>query len=298
MSDELAAYQRDVVELLFGPEDGGIEARLSASHPRWRVYRRMVRRRLHDCIVAGFPRLVGVVGEPTFERLVERFFAEAAPRSAYLRDIPGEMAQFLERHHDDLGLGSPHPPWLLELARHEAAILEVGYASEELPGEGRVGELSMDRPAVLHPAHRILRARHGVHLLADDVALGERGDAQAFAAVTVGPFALCLYRDPTTHRVRALELSPMAAALLEDISNDAQAGKERPLTEVIRSVAARENIAIDGPFLAGLSDLVGDLVERGLWLGSRMPRLETEETRAEDLDSETSPSSTRTAPRT
>lgn len=258
MSDALAAYQGDVVELLFGEAAGPAAQRLAVANPRWRVYRRMVRCRLRDSIFAGFPRLAAVLGEPELDRLVEEFFARARPRSAYLRDIPGEMARFLDVEHASLGLDAPgRPPWLLELVRHEAAILEVGYASEELPGAGRVGDLAMDRPAVLHPAHRILRARHAVHLLDDDA------DP---TAVVEGSFALCLYRDPTTHRVRALELTSTAAALLEEIER-----AERPLTDVLRTVAEREGLVIDGPFLAGLSDLIGDFIERGLWLGSRVP---------------------------
>lgn len=256
-------YQREVVSLLFKRDPEPHLRALGGDTERWRVYRRMARRRLQDCILDGFPRAFALLGEERAHALIERFFDEAPPRSPYLREVPQELAAFVERAFSTLGpLVEGAPPWLLELVRHEAAILDVGFTSQEVgaraTAEEALGEevsaLSMERPAVLAPAHRLLRARFAVHRLDDD------GDV---AAVVEGPFALCLYRDETTHRVRSLELTPVAAALLEEVVR-----RDRPLVEVLRAVAEREGVPIDGAFVAGVSDLIADLMERGLWLGS------------------------------
>jgi hypothetical protein len=262
-SSELVAYQRAVVELLFRRDPEPYLQVLGGDTERWRVYRRMARRRLEDCILDGFPRTTQLLGEGRMHAVVERFFDEAPPRSPYLRDVPQELAAFFERNirSFDARAGDA-PPWLLELVRHEATLLDVGFTSQEVSGrataEEEAGEevaaLSMERPAVLSPAHRILRARFAVHRLGDD------GDA---SAVVEGPFALCLYRDPTTHRVRALELTDVAASLLEEIGLC-----DRPLVEVLRAVAEKEGVPVDAVFVTGVTDLIADLMERGLWLGS------------------------------
>ena len=254
----LSAYQREVVGLLFRRDPEPHLRALGGDTSRWRVYRRMARRRLEDCILDGFPRIFALVGQQRAHGLVERFFDETPPRSPYLREVPQEFAAFFERAFSSLGsLVDGAPPWMVELVRHEAALLDVGFTSEEVgarANEDKIVPLSMELPAVLSPAHRLLRARWSVHRL------GEDGDV---SVVVEAPFALCLYRDPTTHRVRSLELTPVAAALLEEVER-----RDRPLVEVLRAVAEREGVSIDGPFVAAVSELIGDLMERGLWLGS------------------------------
>ncbi|MBI2389656.1 MAG: hypothetical protein HYV09_08670 [Deltaproteobacteria bacterium] len=145
-------------------------------------------------------------------------------------------------------------------------MLEVSYAHEE-QGAAEVrtaSELSFERPAVLTPAHRILRARWSVHRLPDDDPRAASVPARWPASVVEGPFALCLYRDAASHEVRVLELSPIAAAILEEV-----APGHRAVVEAVRAAAEREGFAIDAPFIEAFSELVADLVERGVWLGSR-----------------------------
>jgi hypothetical protein len=260
MSASLEAYQRAVIDLLFRRDPEPHLQVLGGDTARWRVYRRMARTRLQDCILDAFPRYFALIGPERAQALIEAFFDEAPPRSPYLREIPQEVARHLEARAragtlpDDARLSSDA---VVELVRHEAAILDVGFTSEEVGAAANpdcIVALSMELPPVLSPAHRLLRARWSVHRL---------DDALDLAAVVEGPFALCLYRDPETHRVRSLELTPVAAALLEE----AEKG-DRPLVEILKAVAAREGVPIDGPFVAGVSELVGDLMERGLWLGS------------------------------
>jgi hypothetical protein len=253
VSETLIRYQRDLIDALFRKDPEPHLSALGGRIDRWRVYRRMARRRLSDVLGNSFPRLSALLGD-RWEGIVERFFDEAPPRSPYIRDVSGELATFFERIWPTTTESASFPPWMIELARHEWALLDVSYIGEE---EGAlradVGELRMDRPAVLAPAHRILRAGWSVHRLGLD------GDA---SVVVEGTFALCLYRDSLTHQVRALELSPVAAGLLEGVD----AGG--PLVEVVKRVAAQNDAVIDEGFVAAFSDLIADLVERGLWLGS------------------------------
>ena len=83
------------------------------------------------------------------------------------------------------------------------------------------------------------------------------------SVVAPGDFAICLYRDPGSHRVRALELTPVAAAILEEIER-----ADRPLVDVLRVAAERCGVAIDASFVQSFADVASDWMERGLWLGS------------------------------
>lgn len=251
----LAEYQRAMMEILFKKD---FEEQLSSltrdplSRKRFRVYRRMARHRLTDVVENCFPRLKGALGD--LSPLVEQWFDEAPPRSPYIRDVAGELLRWLRAEV----LPKDAPPWTLELARHEQALLDVEYSAEEEGAEDvrEIGELDFNRPAVLTPAHRILRARYAVHLLPEEL--------DRDAVVAEGPFTLCLYRDPATHEVRVLELSPIAGAILEEVEKG-----DRTVVEAVRAAAARESFEIDGEFVGSFAELVADLAERGVWLGAK-----------------------------
>ncbi|GAC1532280.1 MAG: hypothetical protein NVS3B10_27330 [Polyangiales bacterium] len=266
MTLRLVDYERAVVAAMFRRDPAPHLAAIGGDDRRWRVYRRMVRSRLQDCIDDAFPRLAALLGE-SWPELVTAFFDEAPPTSAYLRAVPGELAAFVERRFDALPMAGGAPPWTLELARHEWAILDCAVTADELGARrtreetaGSVVALAMDRPAVLAPSHRLLRAAWSVHRLA----VPDAGAPLDRTVVEPGRFAVCLYRDPTSHRVRALELPPVAAALIEEIDRV----DDRPLVDAVRAAAVREGVAIDADFVQSFADLAADWIERGLWLGS------------------------------
>lgn len=268
----LEDYERAVVDLLFkkdftkslaalsgasreeaaesGDPRASRESPESREQHRWRVYRRMARSRLTDAIEASFPRFFQVVEAGP---LVERWFDEAPPKTPFLRNVAGEFAAWLRP--EVLPPGAP--PWALELARHEWSRLEVSYAhQEEGAAEVReVFELSFERPAVLTPSHRIVRVGHAVHRIPEEVPEG--------LEVAEGEQALCLYRDPATHEVRVLELSPIAAAILEEVAVGG-----RSVVEAVRAASVRASFVIDGALVGALAELVADLHDRGVWLGS------------------------------
>ncbi len=246
----LEDYQRDFVQALFARDAEPHLARLGPA--RFRVYRRMVRRRLRDLLEFALPRYVRVLGPAGFEEVTAAWFEETPPSSPFLRDVVGEHERWLEGRGGFPGT----PAFTLDLARYEAALREVEWLAEEAP-TGRVaeGELSMERPIVLHPAHRRVSLGHAVHRL---TAEEDRvvGDAEP------GAFELLVYRDPESHEPRVLELDRFAARLLAD-------AVQRPLVEAARGAATAAGLAIDGSFVATFTDLVADLTTRGVLLGSR-----------------------------
>jgi len=248
------AYQSNLRDLLLAetPLAGDISS-LGDKPERWRAYRRMVRSRFYEVTSHAFERLIGVIGLERFHALVDRFLGEAPPRSPYLRDVPGELVAFVESQWDRIQAVSPLPPYALDLMRYEWAELDAAYSHEEVrPSD--VVPLVMDKRAVLSPAHRLLQLGFAVNRLGTD------GDDRE---VTRGPVALCLYRDPATHDVETLELTPVAADILAGIERD-----HASLTDVVRSASGQANVEVDVAFVEALSALLADLVERGVLLGS------------------------------
>jgi len=252
----LVQYQRDFIDLLFKKDFDKSLARLTTdprSRERFQVYRRMARHRLSDVIENSFPRLRAALAD--LEPLIERWFDEAPPRSPYIRDIAGEFARWLSTAEP-----TNAPRYLNELAAFEWATLDVQHAHEEEGAEdvrvSEIGELDFARPAILTPAHRVLRTRFAVHRIPED--------ATMIDDVEEAPFTLCVYRDPASHEPRVLELSPIAAAIIEEV----RAG-DRTVVDAVRAASAREGFAIDGPFIEAFSELVADLAERGVWLGAK-----------------------------
>jgi hypothetical protein len=69
--------------------------------------------------------------------------------------------------------------------------------------------------------------------------------------------------------VRALELTPVAAAILEEIERGEADGRDRTLVDALRAAADRCRVIIDEHFVQSFADVAEDWIQRGLWLGSR-----------------------------
>jgi hypothetical protein len=263
----LADYQKSVAALLFSGDPEPHVRALSTdalSEKRWRVYRRMVRQRLRECVDDTFPRTRALVGDEKWRPIVDRFFDAAPPTTPYLRAVPGELAAFLPNAIETMATDAP--AWTIDLARHEWALLEVAVFGDERGADEteEVIDLRMDRPVVLAPAHRLLRSKWSVHRVPDP-----EGESIDTSSVVAGDFAVCLYRDPETHRVRALELTPVAAAILEEIERGEADRRDRTLVDALRAAADRCRVTIDEHFVQSFADVAEDWIQRGLWLGSR-----------------------------
>jgi hypothetical protein len=142
------------------------------------------------------------------------------------------------------------PDYLGDLARHELTGFEVASAEDDRSATGI--DLDLDTTARFHASVRLARYEHAVHrLLADEAAR----DVPAREAT-----ALLAYRD-ADHEVRYLELSPLAAAILDRLL----------LGETLRVAVVGAGAALGealGPeVLAGTARLLDDLVQRGALLG-------------------------------
>lgn len=248
--DEGLAQQRALRELCLGTEARAADLEvLGGGEPeRWLVYRRMVRGRLRETVAHGFERLEARVGADVFSAWFEAFLAQRPPRSLYLREVAGEFAMFLEGYERP---GDAHPAQTIDLARFEWAELDCAYDARPSP---EALPLAMDACPALSPSLRLLRLEWAVHRLGRD---------EPQAELAEGPVWVCVYRDRESFDVRLLELTEVTGRLLESM-----VGADRPLVELVRGAALGAGVTLDGTWLAALSDVLADLSQRGILLGS------------------------------
>lgn len=220
------------------------------------VYRSLVRGGLREAVELAIPRTMARMG-PLFDLYFARFLAERGPATHYLRDVATELLDFCE------ALWAADPlvaPYLLELARLEALRIEIAAAPTRRATQP-FAALELDAGFAFTEALRLLRCEYRVHELSDG--LDDRTPA------TLGRSHLLVYRSPD-HMVRYLELTPLAAAIVERLL----AG--RSLKDSLVTAAESEALPLDDSVLSGTAALLSDLSERGVLLGPCAPRSATE----------------------
>jgi hypothetical protein len=221
-------------------------AAFEAGLERWLVYRTLVRNTLRNAVSLAIPRTMARLG-PLFDEYFERFLGERGPRTHYLRDVTTELIDFVAPlWHSDARI----PPWSHDLARHEALEIVIASLGEQVVPHV-LGELDAERGLAFIEAARVVRYDFAVHRLP-----ASEADRSAPAREAVALFA---YRD-AEHDVRYLELSPLAAALVERLL--AGESLKSALLAACAATASEPATA-----LGGAATLLGDLATRGALLG-------------------------------
>jgi len=227
-------------------------AALAESLERLRVYRELVRGNLREALSLSIPRSMARLG-PLFDEYFDRFLAEQAPRTHYLRDVAPEFLAFCA----PLWVGDARvPPYLSGLGLHESLHIEVS-ALPSLPPGHVAAPLSLEGGVALSEALRLVRYRHAVHELAADEA--DR------SVPSQRPVSLLVYRSPE-HEVRYLELTPLAHGIVERLL----AGDS--LGSAVQGAAAEAGSALSEAVLGGAAKLLADLAERGVVRGPARPK--------------------------
>jgi uncharacterized protein len=236
-----------------GVADDDVEAILSA--PRGlAVYRSLVRNGLARVVVRMLPHTrtrMNAACDGRFDADLARFLEQAGPRTHYLRDVPQELVAWAApAWRSDPSV----PAYLPELAAHELASFAVA-AAEAREENAHLEEITLDRPVALLASARAVRHAWAVHeLLADESGADEprRRDVRLLA-----------YRD-AEHTVRWLELTPLAASIVEGLI------AEKALGAAIADACAAHGTA-PAAVASDVAKLLADLGERGVVLGG-LPR--------------------------
>jgi hypothetical protein len=181
------------------------------------LYRELARERMASAIGSLLEASVAHLGAEFAPYLVA-FFAGPGPKSRYCRELAREFVEFCAPHWQQ---DAAVPDYLLELARHELLSLDVAAAPDEPPHP----------PAPLDLASG-LRFAASCRLAHYRYAVAQAAEApQDCTPPAFHPHTLFAFRD-SAHEVRYFELSPAAAAFVENLL----AGM--PLGRALRSTAA------------------------------------------------------------
>lgn len=223
-----------------------------AGPPRIAVYRTLVRNGIGSVVLQMLPRTrarLDAAAPGRMESDLATFVDEVGPRTHYLRDVPAEfLAWAAPRWRADAAL----PRWLADLAAFELAQFAVAASAPARVPE-TPAEVAIDRPLVFADSMRLVRHGWAVHELSAD-----QGD---LAPPVERDVRLLAYRD-AAHQVRWLELTPLAAAVLDRLA----AGE--PLGAAVERACA-EHKTMPGAVLREVARLLADLGERGVLLGAR-----------------------------
>jgi len=228
-----------------------VEALLAAPR-RLGLYRRLIRHNVIAVIDTMLERTrarLDRVAPGTFTQAIDAFMAEAGPKTPHMRDVPSEFLAFAApRWRKDERL----PAWIVDYAELELYEFTIGVAPRPAPPPP-LDDVAADRPLVFADPHVLVRLGWAVHEVpADDlVAAPEKRDT-----------TILVYRD-AAHRTRFLDLTPLAALILERLF----AGS--PLASSMVDACAAGKHPLDDTVLAGAARLLADLGERGVLLGAR-----------------------------
>jgi hypothetical protein len=233
-----------------------IEAILAAP-TRLAVYRSLVRNGLARVVLRMLPRTrarMNALCGGRFDTDMAAFVDEVGPRTHYLRDVPAEFVAWAEpRWRADAGV----PEYLADLAAHELAAFSVAAATSTRRGQA-LSDIALDRPLAFTESARLMRHAWAVHELS---ASEDATDAPRRRDVS-----LLAYRD-ADHSVRWLELTPLAAAVVERLLGGEALGS------AVQRACAEHSVAPAGT-LGDIARLLADLAGRGVVLGAADPALD------------------------
>lgn len=233
-----------------GVESEDVEAILAAPR-RMAVYRSLVRNGLSSVVARMLPRTrarLNATLAGRFDADLAHFVDEVGPRTHYVRDVPAEFFAWVQpRWRSDAAV----PAYLSDLALHELTHFAVAASGSVRAAPQGNPTVSLDGPLAFVESARIVRYAWAVHQLS----LEE--DATDLPAEQV--VRLLVYRD-SAHAVRWLDLSPLAAAMLERLLSGEALG-----TAVQAACAEHGTLPADA--LADIARLLADLAERGVIAG-------------------------------
>lgn len=161
---ELAAWQRYQLDLARHIRDPGQQRGLrGVDRQRLQIYRSLVFNNIETAVSACFPILSGILGKRRWRKLTREFLATHRCATPYLRQIPDEFLQFLQR---ECQTGTAYPDFTLELAHYEwiELALSTSTLDQAMPDHDADGDL-LDGVPLLNPVMVNLTCRYPVHRL-------------------------------------------------------------------------------------------------------------------------------------
>jgi len=211
-------------------------------------YRRLVYNVVDDMLQSAYPLTHHLLKEREWKALVQEFFSRHPCQSPQVWYMPRELYRYM--------LQVKHPllqqyACLQELLWLEWTEVELFMMEDRPAAYTRDGDLLADA-LVLNPEHCLQRLRYPVHVK----------PAKQITANDQGDYFLVLFRRPDTGEVIFLNLSPVAAHMLERLAEGPQPGEA-----LIRQSCAAWQLPVTPDLQAAGNSFFSQALESGLILG-------------------------------
>ncbi len=248
--DDPEAFRAWVASRGLHPDDA---AALASQNPkRLAVYRALPRFSMRGAVGLAIPRTIARLGT-SFDKYWERFLNEEGPRSHYLRDVTTELLDFCEPLWR--AASTEIPSYIPDLARHESLrVLITAHPTRAERATG--GELELARGVQFIEAVRVVHYAYAVHELPDDE--DDRSEPPETRTTLVA------YRD-SDHSVRYLKLTPLAGRIVSGLLEGQKLG------DAVTGACDEARQPVTDAVLGGVAEVLSDLANRGVILGSSAP---------------------------
>jgi hypothetical protein len=216
---------------------------------RFVLYRQLVHGRFWGALEVSIPRTIARIGAEIVKQDLTEFIFQHATTSIYMRDIAPEFIAFVSpRWRDQRHL----PEYLIELATHELLTIDIAAALDD-DEKSSIEAVDLETSLQFQRAAKLVQYRYAVHRLPED----ETDHSEP----APGNWWILGYRDEED-RARFLELTPLAAAVLEKLMpGDC-------LHDAALKGCATTGTVLDDQALANIAVLLDDLEQRGVFIGA------------------------------
>jgi len=251
MPDKLADLQHRFASHIRSPLQS--EPPEDVEDRRMAIYRSLFFNNVRSLLAWNFPVLRKILPKDDWSQLVRDFYTEHRAKTPLFPELPREFLQYLQ---ESRGEREGDPPFLLELAHYEWVEVALSMDERELDAveADPDGDLLRGAP-VLSPLAWVLAYRFPVHRIGPGYLPGE-----APAEAT----HLLVYRD-RRDEVKFMQLNAVSALLLQSLKED----PTRPGLELLEEIAGTLNHPDPGVVIEGGKQLLNDLLQRDVILGSR-----------------------------
>ncbi len=212
-------------------------------HPkgRYKTYRELVFSRMVEVVKNICPVGREIITDSEWEKVIWDFLKNSAPKSPILRELPLEVAKYLQTHAHSL---SKKYPYLGELIEYEYLEIQMRFAPDDVEKTTR-GKIR------INPAHVLATYRWPVHFISKEFHTTKK--------LPQGEYNLLLWRDPDSLEVLFMEVNHLVVSLIKILEKEPH---KKDL--LLKKIAKQHRISFNQEFAQEGMQLLEDLKTKKL----------------------------------
>jgi hypothetical protein len=244
-SDSTQQYQRMLASYTRTGEQTNIPGTKEEGITR---YRKMIYNVVYDSISTAYPLTKKLLHKTEWDTCIQKFFSSHACQSPFLWKMPFEFYGYVKEAEHELQHAYP---FLSDLLLFEWVEIEVFMMEDTAISFKREGSIKSDS-LVLNPATILQYFQYPVYTKKADELTSE----------DIENYFLLTYRNPNTHVVAYLEVSPMLARMIEYLDQEIQS-----IDVLIKRFSTETNQQLNNEVKNNISIFFENCLNKGIILG-------------------------------